>query len=119
MNNEVLDIYLDDLTDAETESLFSTPKDSRKGDRRKIDYKKAKRKARIDLARSYDGLPLYDNLHQYSKNKIHCSCRLCRGKDYFGRHITTEQEVKSRDEMLVELKEFDENLLAEMRGEAA
>lgn len=41
------------------------------------------------------------------------------GKDYFGRHITTEQEVKSHDEMLVELKEFDENLLAEMRGEAA
>lgn len=119
MNNEVLDIYSDDLTDAETESLFSTPKDSKKGKRRKIDYKKAKRKARIDLARSYDGLPLYDNLHQYSKNKIHCSCRLCRGKDYFGRHITTEQEVKSHDEMLVELKELDENLLAEMRGEAA
>lgn len=118
MNNEVLDIY-NNLTDTEAESLFSTPKDSRKGDRRKIDYKKAKRKARIDLARSYDGLPLYDNLHQYSKNKIHCSCRLCRGKDYFGRHITTEQEVKSHDEMLVELKELDENLLAEMRGEAA
>ena len=31
MNNEVLDIYLDDLTDAETESLFSTPKDGKKG----------------------------------------------------------------------------------------
>ena len=53
MNNEVLvNIYSDDLTDAETESLFSTPKDSKKGKRRKIDYKKAKRKARIDLARS-------------------------------------------------------------------
>ena len=112
MNNEVLDIYSDDLTDAEAESLFSTTKESKRGDRRKIDYKKARRKARIDLARSCDGLPLYDNLHQYSKNKIHCSCRLCRGKDYFGRHITTEQEVKSRDEMLVELKELDENLLA-------
>lgn len=67
MNNKVLDIYSDDLTDAETESLFSTPKESRKGDRRKIDYKKAKRKAKIDLARSFDGLPMYDNLHQYSK----------------------------------------------------
>ena len=120
MNNEVLvNIYSDNLTDAEAESLFSTTKESKRGDRRKIDYKKAKRKARINLARSCDGLPLYDNLHQYSKNKIHCSCRLCRGKDYFGRHITTEQEVKSHDEMLVELKELDENLLAEMRGEAA
>lgn len=29
MNNEVLDIY-NNLTDAEAESLFSTPKDSRK-----------------------------------------------------------------------------------------
>ena len=69
MNNEVLDIY-NNLTDAEAESLFSTPKDSRKGDRRKIDYKKAKRKARIDLARSYDGLPLYDNLHSTAKTKF-------------------------------------------------
>ena len=120
MNNKVLvDIYSDNLTDSETESLFSTPKESRKGDRRKIDYKKAKRKARIDLARSCDGLPLYDNLHQYSKNKIHCSCQLCRGKDCFGRHVTTEQEVKSRDEMLVELKELHDDLLPETRKEIA
>ena len=119
MNNKVLDIYSDDLTDAETEALFITLKDGKKGKRRKIDYKKAKRKARIDLARSCDGLPLYDNLHQYSKNKIHCSCRLCRGKDYFGRHVTTEQEVKSHDEMLAELKELDENLLTAERKEIA
>ena len=119
MNNEVLDIYSNDLTDAEAESLFSTTKESKRGDRRKIDYKKARRKARIDLARSCDGLPLYDNLHQYSKNKIHCSCRLCRGKDYFGRHITTEQETRSRDEMLAELKELDENLPTEAREEIA
>ena len=97
MNTEVLDIYSAADTAAETESLFSTPKDSKKGKRRKIDYKKARRKARIDLARSCDGLPLYDNLHQYSKNKIHCSCQLCRGKDCFGRHVTTKQEVKSHD----------------------
>ena len=120
MNNKVLvDIYSDNLTDSETESLFSTPKESRKGERRKIDYKKAKRKARIDLAPSCDSLPLYDNLHQYSKNKIHCSCSLCRGKDYFGRHITTEQEVKSRDEMLAELKELHDDLLPETRKEIA
>lgn len=120
MNNEVLvNIYSDNLTDAEAESLFSTTKESKRGDRRKIDYKKAKRKARIDLARSCDGLPLYDNLHQYSKNKIHCSCQLCRGKDCFSRHVTTEQEVKSRDEMLVELKELHDDLLPETRREIA
>lgn len=119
MNNEVLVDTYSDLTDAEAELLFSTPKDGKKGKRRKIDYKKAKRKAKIDIARSCDGLPLYDNLHQYSKNKIHCSCRLCRGKDYFGRHVTTEQEVKSHDEMLAELKELDENLLTAERKEIA
>lgn len=120
MNNKVLvDIYSDDLTDAETESLFITLKDDKKGKRRKIDYKKARRKARIDLARSCDGLPLYDNLHQYSKNKIHCSCQLCRGKDCFGRHVTTEQEMKSRDEMLAELKELHDDLLPETRKEIA
>lgn len=26
------------------------------------------------------GWEYYDNLHQYSKNKIHCSCPLCRAK---------------------------------------
>lgn len=29
-------------------------------------------------AKHYYGLDYYDNLHQYSKNKIHCSCPLCR-----------------------------------------
>lgn len=119
MKKEVLVDTYSDLTDAEAESLFSTSKESRKGNRRKIDYKKARRKAKIDLARSCDGLPMYDNLHQYSKNKIHCSCRLCRGKDYFGRHVITEQEVRSRDEMLVELKELDEDLQTDARWEAA
>lgn len=39
MNNEVLvNIYSDNLTDAEAESLFSTTKESKRGDRRKIDY---------------------------------------------------------------------------------
>lgn len=93
--------------DAEAEAEFVSMKPrSRRGDRRKVDLKKARRKARIDIARSCDGYPMYDNLHQYSKNKIHCSCRLCRGKDYFGRHITTEQEIRSADEMAVELAEI-------------
>lgn len=29
----------------------------------------------IDRSHSY-----YDNLHQYSKNKIHCSCPMCAAK---------------------------------------
>ena len=44
------------------------------------DWKKAIRKQQI--VRHVYGWPegWYDNLHQYSKNKIHCSCPLCRCK---------------------------------------
>lgn len=63
--------------------------------RRYKDYTKAKRKREIDLAVSWyptfwpgfsDGeytFPkrgMYKNLHQYSKNKIHCSCPMCSAK---------------------------------------
>ena len=48
---------------------------------REVSIKKAKRKKRIS-----DGYwnthihNYYDNLHQYSKNKIHCSCASCSRK---------------------------------------
>ena len=63
--------------------------------RRYKDYTKAKRKRDIDITVSWypsfwigfsDGeyvFPkrgLYNNLHQYSKNKIHCSCPMCSAK---------------------------------------
>lgn len=43
---------------------------------------KALRKKRID-SQVYDydrDYGFYDNLHQYSKNKIHCSCPMCSAK---------------------------------------
>ena len=40
--------------------------------RRKKSWSKALRKKNI--CRKYYGWEYYDNLHQYSKNKIHCSC---------------------------------------------
>ena len=50
--------------------------------RRHKDYVKAKRKKNIDAqwANSTFWRPWYDNLHQYSKNKIHCSCPMCACK---------------------------------------
>jgi len=65
--------------------------------RRYKDYTKAKRKREIDLNDrmwwdysiynnpiqpiNYKGkYGMYDNLHQYSKNKIHCSCPMCSAK---------------------------------------
>lgn len=47
-------------------------------ERRHNDWSKAIRKHR--LCREKLGMDWYKNLHQYSKNKIHCSCRKCRAK---------------------------------------
>ena len=44
------------------------------------DYTKAKRKRDIDRAIYGGDWPFYGNLHQYSKNKIHCSCPMCSPK---------------------------------------
>ena len=82
--------------------------------RRYKDYTKAKRKRDIDLNDSrwnwsiYNNhirpyyspnkskYGMYDNLHQYSKNKIHCSCPSCsprtRNK---GRHRNTKNYAPS------------------------
>jgi len=51
--------------------------------RRYKSYTKAKRKRNIDAAVYGYGThwyPWYNNLHQYSKNKIHCSCPMCADK---------------------------------------
>ena len=43
---------------------------------RKKSFAKAKRKQNI--CKKCYGWEYYNNLHQYSKNKIHCSCSSCR-----------------------------------------
>lgn len=47
-------------------------------ERRHNDAVKATRKKNICI-KHYD-FNYYNNLHQYSKNKIHCSCPLCAAK---------------------------------------
>lgn len=49
-----------------------------RGEKRKIDFTHALRKKK--KAETKFSSPYYDNLHQYSKNKIHCSCPDCSGK---------------------------------------
>ena len=46
---------------------------------RDVSRRKALRKRRI-TKEVYHEASYYDNLHQYSKNKIHCSCPLCSAK---------------------------------------
>lgn len=50
-----------------------------RGWRRKKDFSKAQRKKDIDKIWRMT-IPRYKNLHQYSKNKIHCSCGMCSAK---------------------------------------
>lgn len=49
---------------------------------RDVSIRKAIRKRRISQVvypRGYE-YPFYNNLHQYSKNKVHCSCSYCSAK---------------------------------------
>lgn len=54
------------------------------GENRRKSILKALRKRRLDQEVTWysesRGYGLYDNLHQYSKNKIHCSCPVCSAK---------------------------------------
>ena len=54
------------------------------GENRRRSILKALRKRRIDKQVTWyseeRGYGLYENLHQYSKNKIHCSCPMCSAK---------------------------------------
>lgn len=70
--------------------------------------KMAKRKARHKqwIAKHCYGWDYYDNLHQYSKNKIHCSCPLCRSKrsgnraDYLS--ISEQKKIAAMEEQLMD-----------------
>lgn len=54
---------------------------------RRMSYLKARRKQRLDHESSAGRWsPYYNNLHQYSKNKIHCSCPMCSQKTKANRH---------------------------------
>ena len=81
-------------------------------EKRHNDWKKAIRKRRIDREHNPSSIhDWYDNLHQYSKNKIHCSCPLCRAKtakrkSIFGGgknwSIPDEKRIKEMEEQLNE-----------------
>lgn len=42
-----------------------------------------------------DNPSYYPHDGMYSKGKIHCSCKLCKSKAYYGTHLPTFQEIKA------------------------
>ena len=61
---------------------MNTTKPNSRAYNRDVSRRKALRKRHIAEDVYYNGkeYPYYDNLHQYSKNKIHCSCPACSSK---------------------------------------
>lgn len=95
---------------------YVTYKDKKRAKRRHNDVKKAIRKRKI-TQEVYGEKNYYDNLHQYSKNKIHCSCPLCSGKTspkknghYYGLTGSTKSyhssDAKKMEEMEEQEKEY-------------
>lgn len=68
-----------------------------RAERRKNNFNKAIRKKNI--SESNHVTLLYDNLHQYSKNKIHCSCPCCSAKT--GKYGNTPN-YKHSDELKID-----------------
>ena len=62
---------------------------------RKMRARAIRRKRRI--LRQYGWTEeLYPHIGMYSKNKIHCSCPICKSKAYYGKHMETRQEELAR-----------------------
>lgn len=53
-------------------------------------WRKAIRKRNIDRNVHQGGGDWYSNLHQYSKGKIHCSCKLCSAKTRKNGHTISD-----------------------------
>lgn len=75
-----------------------------RAERRKDDYNKAIRKKNI--VEHNHGYSLYDNLHQYSKNKVHCSCPLCAAKTDNSKNSKTHSDRLKIDSMNTKLAEI-------------
>lgn len=76
----------------------------KKQKRRKKDYSKALRKRSI--SRNVYIHDWYDNLHQYSKNKIHCSCGMCRFRNTWEPNRRPMADVRRIEGMRNQLDEY-------------
>ena len=64
-----------------------------KAERRKLDFSHAIKKKRKSEYHTCNKIyPWYDNLHAYSKNKIHCSCPNCSDKTSKNGYTNTDKK---------------------------
>lgn len=92
-------------------------KNKRRSIRRKNNWKKAVRKRNISDkilcidSKVWSDKQRYNNLHQYSKNKIHCPCPECRFRSYLHPKQRTYSDMKKdiRDEQ--KINEYEEGEL--------
>ena len=75
---------------------------------RKMRAKQIKRKKRIVSYWHWFENGYYPHDGMYSKNKIHCSCPLCKAKAFYGKHLLTEQELVSMLKLKEELDTYNE-----------
>ena len=75
---------------------------------RKMRAKAIKRKKRIVSNWHWFENGYYPHDGMYSKGKIHCSCPICKGKAYYGKHMLTEQELISILKLKEELDTYNE-----------
>lgn len=67
---------------------------------RKLNWKHALRKRTI--ARNILGGEYYPHLHQYSKNKIHCSCCMCSPRKGWGLNPNSPANYRISDQRKIQ-----------------
>ena len=98
----IFEVGIDDIEIDEADMEMPT-KSKRRAIRRKTNAAKARRKR--DIANSVTGFH-YDSLHQYSKNKIHCSCWMCAFNHKKSGYVTlTHSDMKRIASMNVDVDE--------------
>lgn len=91
------------------EEYIPLTKNKKRAVRRKNSVTKAIRKR--DIARQiYCGdKDYYSNLHQYSKNKIHCSCQMCRFRSAWDPNQKTHSDAMKEEAFNYKLMEYMKN----------
>ncbi len=75
-----------------------------RAERRHNNVTKALRKQSI--SKHNYGFDWYDNLHQYSKNKVHCSCGMCRFRNVYEPDAQPIQDLRRIEAMNYQIKEI-------------